>query len=163
MPTRHALSETEVATRNEAVSEAPRRPDILSTRAWLQERINVWVAIGVGISWFVLTEIAAALEPATNRPEPLIGTLFIGAMDVVFVVLLVGLAMRRRWGLVASLAGAVLSTAMVVACPTSGHHQFGNWWYGEMACVLALVAISVAALRYTPPERSPREAPRSTR
>jgi hypothetical protein len=163
MPTRHALSETEVVTRNEAVSEAPRRPDILSTRAWLQERINVWVAIGVGISWFVLTEIAAALEPATNRPEPLIGTLLIGAMDVVFVVLLVGLAMRRRWGLVASLAGAVLSTAMVVACPTSGHHQFGNWWYGEMACVLALVAISVAALRYTPAERSPREAPRSTR
>ena len=144
MLTRHALPETEV------VAEAPRRPDAPSTHAWLRERINVWVALGVGISWFVLTEIAAALEPATNRPEPLIGTLLIGAMDVVFVVLLVGLALRRRWGLVASLAGAVLSTAMVVACPTSGHHQFGNWWYGEMACVGALVAISVAALRYTP-------------
>jgi hypothetical protein len=157
MLTRHALPETEVVT------EAPRRPDLPSTRAWLLERINVWVALGVGISWFVLTEIAAAIEPATNRPEPLIGTLLIGAMDVVFVVLLVGLAMRRRWGLVASVGGAVLSTAMVVACPTSGHHQFGNWWYGEMACVMALVAISVAALRYTPAERSPQETPRSSR
>jgi len=157
MLTRQALSEAEV------VPAAPRRPNVPSTRAWLLERINVWVAIGVGISWFVLTEIAAALEPPTNRPEPLIGTLLIGAMDVVFVVLLVGLAMRRRWGLVASLAGAALSTAMVVACPTSGHHQFGNWWYGEMACVVALVAISVAALRYTPAERPGRESPRSTR
>jgi hypothetical protein len=157
MLTRDARPETEV------VAETPRRPDAPSTRAWLLERINVWVAIGVGISWFVLTEIAAALEPATNRPEPLIGTLLIGAMDLVFVVLLVGLAMRRRWGLVASLAGAVLSTAMVVACPTSGHHQFGNWWYGEMACVMALVAISVAALRYTPAEPARREAPRSAR
>ena len=144
MLTRDALPETEV------VAEAPRRPDLPSTRGWLRERISVWVALGVGVSWFFLTEIAAALEPATDHPEPLIGTLLIGAMDVVFVVLLVGLAMRRRWGLVASLGGAVLSTAMVVACPTSGHHQFGTWWYGEMACVIALVAISVAALRYTP-------------
>jgi hypothetical protein len=113
----------------------------------LRDRINVWVAIAVGVSWFVLTPIAAALEPATDRAEPLLGTLLGASMDVLFVVMLLGLAMRRRWGLVASIAGGALVTAMVVACPTTGHHQFGTWWYGEMACALALVGISVAALR----------------
>ncbi len=127
------------------VPEAPRRTP--STQEWLRDRINVWVAIAVGVSWFVLTPIAAALEPATDRAEPLLGTLLGASMDVLFVVMLLGLAMRRRWGLVASIAGGALVTAMVVACPTTGHHQFGTWWYGEMACALALVGISVAALR----------------
>ncbi len=127
------------------VPEAPRRTP--STQEWLRDRINVWVAIAVGVSWFVLTPIAAALEPATDRAEPLLGTLLGASMDVLFVVMLLGLAMRRRWGLVASVAGGALVTAMVVACPTTGHHQFGTWWYGEMACALALVGISVAALR----------------
>lgn len=141
MLTRHPRPETE------AVVEAPRHTEAPSTPAWLRERINVWVALAVGISWFVLTPLAAALEPATDRSEPIIGVLLGVSMDVLFVVMLVGLAMRRRWGLVASLGGAGLVTAMVVACPTSGHHQFGTWWFGEMACALALIAISVVALR----------------
>jgi hypothetical protein len=127
------------------ITDGPRRPS--STREWLQDRINVWVAIAVGVSWFVLTPIAAALEPATNRPEPLLGTLLGASMDLLFFAMLIGLAMRRRWGLVASVGGGALVTAMVVACPTSGHHQFGTWWFGEMACALALLAIGVAALR----------------
>ena len=44
------------------------------------------------------------------------------------------------------LGGAGLMTAMVVACPTTGHHQFGTWWYGQMACAFALIGITVAAL-----------------
>jgi len=76
-----------------------------------------------------------------------IGTLLAWSMLGILFTMLGGLALRRRWGLVASLGGAVLATAAAVACPTSGHHQFGLWWYGEMACVLALVGVSVAALR----------------
>jgi hypothetical protein len=147
MLTRSPRPETEVAAEAPRRTEAPRRVEAPSTQAWLRERINVWVALAVGVSWFVLTPLAAALEPATDRSEPLIGTLLSASMDVLFVVTLVGLAMRRRWGLVASLAGAGFVTAMVVACPTSGHHQFGAWWFGEMACALALIGISVGALR----------------
>ena len=140
MLTRHPRPE-------DVAAEAPRRTEAPSTPAWLRERINVWVALAVGISWFVLTPLAAAFEPATDQSEPLLGVLLGISMDVLFVVMLVGLAVRRRWGLVASLGGAGLVTAMVVACPTSGHHQFGMWWFGEMACALALIAISAAALR----------------
>lgn len=120
-------------------------------RRALTERVDVRVAVAVGIAWFVLTGIAAALEPAPQQSEPAIGVLLGYAMDVVFVAMLIGLATRRRWGLVTSLGAAVLVTAMAVACPTSGHHQFGLWWFGEMVCVLALVAVSVAALRLPAP------------
>jgi hypothetical protein len=41
----------------------------------------------------------------------------------------------------------VLATAASIACPVTGHHGFGAWWFGQMACVLALVAVSAVALR----------------
>jgi hypothetical protein len=137
------------------------------TRAWLTERIDPWVAIGVGVSWLVLTPIAMALEPSTDRSEPLIGMVLANAMQLLLLAMLVGLALCMRWGIAASLAGAVFATAMTVACPVSGHHQFGAWWYGQMLCALLLVAISVAALpRQAAPHRHQartRESDRSVR
>jgi hypothetical protein len=111
----------------EVVAALERANRLVTETASVGTPLHFSVLFGLWQSNFNAGAIAAALEHATDRPEPLIGTLLIGAMDVVFVVLLVGLAMRRRWRLVASLGGAVLSTAMVVACPTSGHHQFGTW------------------------------------
>jgi hypothetical protein len=61
--------------------------------------------------------------------------------------MLTGLVMQRRWGLLASLAAAILATAASIACPVTGHHSFGTWWFGQMACMLGLVAISAVALR----------------
>jgi hypothetical protein len=140
MLTRHPRPETEVA------AEAPRHAEAPSMQAWLRERINVWVALGIGVSWFVLLTIGAELEPATDQSEPLLGVLLGVATLTLFVTMLVGLAMRRRWGIVASFVGGIVLTAMAIMCPVSGHHSFGAWWYGQMACALALVAISVVAL-----------------
>lgn len=134
---------------DDRVAEEADSAAIISRRP-LAERIDVRVAIGLGVGWFVLPEIAVALEPAARHADPTIGVVLGYVMNVVFVAMLIGLAMRRRWGLTTSLGGAVLMTAMAVACPTSGHHQFGLWWFGEMACVLALVAGSVWALRLPP-------------
>jgi hypothetical protein len=113
----------------------------------LNERFDVRVAIGLGVAWFVLPEIAIALEPAAQHSEPAIGVFLGYVMNAVFFAMLLGLALRRRWGLATSLGAAMLMTALAVACPTSGHHQLGLWWLGEMVCVLALVAGSVWALR----------------
>ena len=44
-------------------------------------------------------------------------------------------------------SSAIVATglpAASIACPISGHHQFGTWWFGQMACMLALVAIVLA-------------------
>ncbi len=129
----------------------------LDTRAWLAERIDGKVAGGVAVAWLVLMQVAFALEPATNQTEPVYGVVLELMMYVLLATMLTGLVMQRRFGLVASLGAAGFMTAMSVACPVSGHHPFGVWWYGQMACVLALVAASVVALRVSTP--SPATAP----
>jgi hypothetical protein len=119
------------------------------TSTWLRERIDSHVAAGVGVAWLVLTLVAVSLEPPTNRPEPLIGVMLGILTWVLLATMVTGLVMERRFGLVASLGSAVLFTAAAIACPVSGHHSFGMWWFGQMACALVLVGISIAALRWT--------------
>jgi peptidoglycan/LPS O-acetylase OafA/YrhL len=121
----------------------------LETKAWLRERIDGRLAAGVGIAWLVLLQVAFALEPTTHQPEPSYGVVLELTMWLLIATMATGLVMQRRWGLVASLAAAGFLTALSIACPISGHHPFGAWWYGQMACVLALGAISVVALRWS--------------
>jgi len=116
------------------------------TRAWLQERINGRLAAGIGIGWLVAYQVAAALEPVTHKPEPWYGIV----LEVTFLGLIAamatGLVMERRWGLLLSLGAAGFFTALSVACPVSGHHPFGAWWFGQMACALGMVGASFVAL-----------------
>lgn len=123
--------------------ESPHRADT----PWLQERVPGSVGITVGLSWLVLTQIAVALEPASARPVPLVGVLLEIVSYVLLATMLAGLVVQRRWGLLASLGAAVLLTAGAIACPATGHHGLGAWWFPQMACVLALVGISAVALR----------------
>ena len=118
----------------------------LETRAWLQERIDNRMAVGVAVAWFVAYQVAASLEPVTHQPEPWYGV----ALGIAFLALLAttaaGLIAQRRWGFAVSLAAAGFFTAMSVACPLSGHHPFGVWWFGQIACALGMVALSGFAL-----------------
>jgi hypothetical protein len=132
----------------------------LDTRAWLAERIDGKLGVGVAIAWLVLMQVAWALEPATNQPEPFYGVLLELTMWAFVATMITGLVMQRRFGLVASLGGAGFLTAMSIACPVSGHHPFGVWWYGQMACVLALVAASLVALRLSTTTRAVRQPAR---
>src|SRR4051812_22341288 len=111
----------------------------LDTRTWLQERIDGRLAAGVAVAWFVLLQVAMALEPVTHRPEPSYGILLELTMWLLLASMVTGLVMQRRWGLVASLAAAGFFTAPSVACPVSGHHAFGAWGFGQMACAFGLV------------------------
>jgi hypothetical protein len=121
----------------------------LETRAWLQERIDGRIAAGIGIGWLVAYELAMALEPVTHKPEPWYGVL----LSVTFLGLIAatatGLVMQRRWGLVVSVAAAGFFTALSVACPVSGHHPFGAWWFGQMACALGMLGGSWVALTWS--------------
>jgi peptidoglycan/LPS O-acetylase OafA/YrhL len=131
--------------------DAPRRDglDISPTRTWLRQRIDGRVALAVGLAWLVLLQVATALEPTTNQPEPVYGIALELVAWLLLAAMATGLIMQRRAGLVASLGAAGFLTALSVACPVSGHHPFGAWWFGQMACVLALGAITLAALRRT--------------
>ena len=119
----------------------------LDTGAWLRERVSGRWAAALAISWYALGGIATLLEPHTNHEVPVIGAVLQVAMTAALVVMAVGLIAGRRWGLVASLGASLLFVAGAVACPTTGHHTIGLWWFGQMACTLGLVAVSVVALR----------------
>jgi hypothetical protein len=127
-----------------------RHPLHLPSKEWLAEAIDGRVALGLGLVWLVLTEVAVALEPATSHEMPVIGAMLALAMWSLVACMAVGLVMRRRWGLAGAVAASVFLTAESIACPTTGHHPFGAWWFGQMACVLALVAVSVYALMRAP-------------
>jgi hypothetical protein len=124
----------------------------LETRAWLQDRIDGRTAAGVGIAWVVAYQLAASLEPATRKPEPWYGVLLGVAFLGLLAATATGLVMQRRWGLVASLAAAAFFTALSIACPVSGHHPFGAWWFGQMSCALGVLAVSWFALTRAVPE-----------
>jgi hypothetical protein len=121
----------------------------LETREWLHGRINGGLAAGIGIAWFVAYQVAGSLEPVTHQPEPWFGiALNVGLLGLIAVTA-TGLIMQRRWGLAVSVAAALAFTALSVACPVSGHHPFGAWWFGQMACALGMVGASVAALSWS--------------
>lgn len=136
-------------SRTETVPERRLLRSRTDTRDWLEERIDGRVALAVGIAWLVLNEIAYLLEPAAQQSVPFIGIMLEVTMYVLLAAMLAGLIMQRRWGLLASFGAAVLATAASIACPITGHHTFGTWWFGQMACMLALVAISAVTLRRT--------------
>lgn len=118
----------------------------LDTKTWLQERVDGRAGLVLGAAWFVLFNVAMALEPATSRSEPAIGVVLALAFWLLIGIMAAGFVMERRFGMVASLAAATFFTMLSIACPVTGHHPFGAWWFGQMACALTLMGLSVAAL-----------------
>jgi hypothetical protein len=117
------------------------------TRSWLAERISTETAVLMAATWYVLFLVATGLEPHASGAEPAWAAALTAVFFGLLAVAAVGLGVRRRWGLLASLGAAGLFTAFAVACPTTGHHPVGAWWFGQMACVFALVGASAYALR----------------
>lgn len=144
------MTSTEPRSQDLEAPAAPAAPERLETREWLATRISRNVAVTVAVAWYVLFLVGVSLEPEATHPEAMPEWIGIGVEVVLLsflAVMVAGLAARRRWGLVASMGAATIFVAASVACPVSGHHGFGAWWYGQMACALGLVAVSVAALR----------------
>jgi hypothetical protein len=135
----------ETAGPTPSAPSAPR--PALDNAAWLRQRISRTWAAGLGAAWYVLYVIAVMVEPTTHHEEPAIAVVLSYAMLAGMVLMAAGLIARRRWGVVASLATAGLLTALAVACPTTGHHAIGAWWFVQLACAGGLVAGSVVALR----------------
>jgi len=119
----------------------------LDNREWLGATISGRWAAGVAAAWYVLYSAATVIEPETHHEVPLVAEIVGYALLAAMLVMATGLITLQRWGLVASLGAAGLLVAASVACPTTGHHPIGAWWFAQMACSFALVGVSVAALR----------------
>jgi hypothetical protein len=134
-----------VASRERARTEEARRTPRPN------DRISENVAIALGVLWFVGYVAVGALEPATHHSLPVIAIVLAVAFHLALLATAIGLVARRRWGIVASIGASAFLLAGTVACPTTGHHEIGVWWLGQMVVSLAVVAGSVIALSLSEP------------
>jgi hypothetical protein len=134
--------------RTQQSERAPRK----DTRSWLHDEVSAPWAFGLLAGWYALFLLARYLQPAAADEHGVLAWIGI-ALSVVFMAALLvaaaGLALRRRWGLVASLGTAGLLMADSVACPLTGHHDFGAWVAIQAIGAVALAGASIRALRQT--------------
>ena len=127
-------------------TDTSRTHDDVAPRVRPARRLSTAWALTLGLAWVAFNALAAVLEPTPAQT-----TLAWWEVPVVFAqlgslgVVAAGLARRSPWAAGASLAAALFFTAGVFACPATGHHLFGLWWFGEFAAVLALTALSAVA------------------
>lgn len=100
-------------------------------------------SLSLVFAWLVLVPLAVALQPAAAVAEA-------GWLDYVVsyallasvVTAVSGLAAGRSWSPLASLGASGILLTSTFACPATGHHAFGLWWFGQLAIALTLVAMS---------------------
>jgi len=102
----------------------------------------------------VATAIAASaviewLTPPPVHPEHQMDALSIVVNGLFYGFVFAGacMLMQRRATLgYAFIAGAAWSQfAGVMACPMTGHHDYGAWWAGQLAVCLAFAVVSTMA------------------
>jgi hypothetical protein len=136
----HTETESEVRSQSEVRSPWLLEPGALSSR---------WVSV-LALAWCVVFFGSVLIEPAPTNPdaaEPLWAALVEGAFFGTLLTMVAGFTGRSRLGALASFAGAGVFLTMVVACPVTGHHSIGAWWYLQVAGTAGLGAASLAALR----------------
>jgi xanthine/uracil permease len=92
---------------------------------------------------------AIALEPAPSDPDataPLVVELASLGFLAALLVTAVAAGLHHRAAAVAGVVAGVLLATFTVACPVSGHHQVGLWWFGQLALVTGMLGVSLVAL-----------------
>ena len=111
-----------------------------------QPEVDRGRAIRLGVAWAIVFPLGIALEPATNAPQPWWAAILGFGLLAGIVMTIAGLVQRKTWGLAASLGASAILAVASFTCPTTGHHAFGLWWFGQFGATLALVAGSATAL-----------------
>lgn len=134
-------------------THSPRLPDPAPVPSGTRRRLHLrrqplrrWEAWAGGLSWAVLLSVAVSIEPVASDPsavpgwwEELWSLAFVAALGTA----LVGFARLAGWAFRACVVAAGLLTAAVTICPVSGHHVWGWWWAGQMACCVGLLAVGL--------------------
>jgi hypothetical protein len=118
-------------------------------RSFVAGRLSdAWAAV-LGFGWPFTFIAITALEPAPADPDASVPLIVdVGAMVFLMTLALTCLAAatRSRVAGPAAVATGIVALTFAVSCPTSGHHDVGAWWLGELALLGAMTATSVAAL-----------------
>ncbi len=118
-------------------------------RASLDQPLSTTWSVVLGVGWPLVVMAALALEPAPTDPDaPVSLVIELAGLAALFSLLATSVAagIRHRGAAVAGVVSGLLLATFVVACPVSGHHAIGLWWYAELALVLGMLGVSLAAL-----------------
>jgi hypothetical protein len=117
-------------------------------RATTDEIKTAWAAF-LGVGWPVALVLSDVIRPAPADPNAapsLLGQIVTLAVFGALVLTTVLAVSRLRS---AAVAGVVLGGLMVadsLACPLSGHHEFGLWFVADFTLFTAMLLASIAAL-----------------
>jgi peptidoglycan/LPS O-acetylase OafA/YrhL len=136
-----ALGVDEAGTRPITRQPLAPRPSTTATA-----RLSKGWALFAGLVGPAVGAFCIAVEPAPadpNAPEPLIGTLLGTALLIAWGAAATTAVGRRASALKWAAGIGVLSVAMTVTCPASGHHQgIGLWWAAQMAVSVGALLIA---------------------
>jgi hypothetical protein len=110
--------------------------------------VSVQWAWITALAWVVGLQLMAVLEPTPTQPDAVPAVLVTGltwVLNGALLLAVVGLVRRERWAFLVLGAAAFLNVGAVVACPISGHHQLGLWWFAQASIAVGLVVLSLAA------------------
>ena len=139
------------ARQKDPLLDHPTIPAAPPARARANGLSENWAAV-LGLGWPVVFWLSGFLEPRPANPQAAltpIEVVVVGAFLVGLLATSVLAGTRQRAAAPAAVITGLVTVAMVVSCPVSGHHHFGAWWLAGLALVLAMLAVSVAGLRAT--------------
>ena len=108
-----------------------------------RRRISFGWATFAGLAGPAVAAVCIAVEPASadpNAAEPVIASVLGLALLVSYLGAGVAAVRRAPVALAWVLGAALVSMTMTIACPTSGHHALGAWWFVQLAVCSALLA-----------------------
>lgn len=139
----------------DAPTLAPEHPSLATSPPFRARRTPLsrnW-ALVLALGWPVADYLARALEPLPANPGAAAPVLVVAvnyALLLGLLAVVVAAARRQWWAPAAGAAVGLLGLALAVACPVSGHHQFGLWWVAQLGLYGGMTAASLAALRRSP-------------
>jgi hypothetical protein len=110
-----------------------------------------WAAV-LGFGWPLAIVASMALEPTPadpSAPVPVLAELANLGLFIALVGTAIAAGVRHGAAAVGGVVTGLLVVPLAIACPVSGHHAIGLWWFAELGILTAMLAVSGVALQRT--------------
>jgi hypothetical protein len=115
----------------------------------VSDLVSAGWAAALGIGWPLAIIVSKALEPAPadpNAPMPVLAELANLALFFALVGTAIAAGVRHRAAAAGGVVTGLLVVPLAIACPVSGHHAIGLWWFAELGILTSMLAVSGVAL-----------------